>query len=226
MAGVVTRSSSLFTQPQWDELTIPESYRYEVVDNELVVMPKVAGTVPPITVEEWEAVCVPENYRAEIIQGELVVSPSPAMPHAIVLSSLFRRVHPLVPADHRLLWGVDWVFPERGVVAEAPEPDLVVVPRDINRVTEPPLWAVEVLSPTDRRRLQKGLTRIEGKHLDYATYGIADYLEVDWAAGQPVVVRYENHNGVLVEVDRAEGDKPLVADRPFPYEVVPARLLD
>ena len=108
----------------------------------------------------------------------------------------------------------------------SPEPDLVVVPRDIDRVTEPPLWAVEVLSPSDRRRLQRGPTRIEGKHLDYATYGIADYLEVDLAAGRPVVIRYERHNGVLVEVDRAEGDKRLVADRPFAYEVVPARLLD
>jgi hypothetical protein len=40
-----------------------------------------------------------------------------------------------------------------------------------------------------------------------------------------VVIRYEPREGVMVEVDRAEGDKALVADRPFTYELVPSALL-
>jgi hypothetical protein len=45
-------------------------------------------------------------------------------------------------------------------------------------------------------------------------------------AAVPTAIRYELHDGVLLEVDRAEGDKRLTADRPFPYELVPADLVE
>jgi hypothetical protein len=225
MAVDVTRSRSLFDQRWWDELSIPESYRAEIIDNLLVVTPRVEGTVPAISVDEWEAVSVPEGYRAEIVQSEIVVSPAPSFDHSVVQTELLLVIAAILPPHLRVLAVGEWRFDEKGHVATAPQPDLIVVPRDADRV-ERPVLGVEILSSTDVRRLAGSeLTRIEGKRLDYATNGLLDYLEVDLATGTPVVIRYERHKGVLVEVDRAEGDKRLVADRPFPYEVVPARLL-
>jgi hypothetical protein len=226
MAVGVTRSRSLVGRFGWDELSIPKSYRAEIVDRELVVTPKVAGTAPPISVDEWDAVSVPEGYRAEIVQSELVVSPAPSFDHCVVQSELLVALTAVLPAELRLLAVSEWRFERRGHVAMAPQPDLVVLPRSVRRV-EQVVLGVEVLSATDRRRLRSAphLTRIEGKCIDYATNGLADYLEVDLLADQPVLTRYESHDGVMVEVDRAEGDKALVADRPFPYELVPAALL-
>jgi Uma2 family endonuclease len=232
MAAVVTRSPSPISVHEWDELRIPEGYRAEIIRYHLVVYPEPewqrSGSAPPITVEEWEKVTVPESYRAEIVQSELIVSPAPTYDHGRIEKRLLFILDPLVPSDYEVLSGMEWQCEKGGRVASAPQPDVIVVPKGIHRLTSAPLFAAEVLSDSDRDRFEavSGLTRIEGKRLDYAMNGLLDYLEVDLATGRPVVIRYENHDGVLVEVDRAEGDKRLVADRPFPYEVVPARLLD
>jgi Uma2 family endonuclease len=186
----------------------------------------IARKAPPISIEEWRALVEPENYRLEVIRGELVLSPSPSRPHQIVCANLFRLLDPLIPPDWRLLWHQEWTFTERGVVAMGPQPDLIVVPADSESFEDLPLLTVEVRSPSDHRKLEySDLTRIEGKRVDYATYGGLDHLEIDLATGRPVVIRYEPRHGVMVEVDRAEGDKTLVSDRPFRYEVTPSALL-
>jgi Uma2 family endonuclease len=181
-------------------------------------------TPAPITVEAWAAFEVPEGYRAEIIQGELVVTPAPSFDHALVATALFRLFDALLPADLRVMWGLEWLLDERGLVAAAPQPDLLVLPR-ANRSVSALVLAVEVLSPSDRGRIETGVTRIEGKRLDYARQGLPHYLEVDPTADPVVAVRYELQDATLVEVDRVEGVGRLVADRPFPYELVPADLL-
>jgi Uma2 family endonuclease len=232
MAAVVTRSPSPISVQEWDELYIPEGYRAEIIRYHLVVYPEPewqrSGSAPPITVEEWEKVTVPESYRAEIVQTELIVSPAPSYDHGRIQAALMFLFKPQLPAGFDVLTGMEWQCAMGGRVATAPQPDVIVVPKGIHRLTSAPLFAAEVLSDSDRDRFEavSTLTRIEGKRLDYATNGLLDYLEVDLATGKPVVIRYERHKGVLVEVDRAEGDKRLVADRPFPYEIVPARLLD
>jgi Uma2 family endonuclease len=232
MAAVVTRSSSPISVQEWDELYIPDAYRAEIIQSHLVVYPKPewqgSGTVPPITFDEWEKVTVPESYRAEIVQTELIVSPAPSYDHGRIQKRLLLILHPLVPDDYEVLFNMEWQYGARGLLAGAPQPDVIVTPKGIDRLTVAPLFAVEVLSDSDRDRFEavSGLTRIEGKRLDYAKNGLMDYVEVDLATHRPVVIRYENHDGVLVEVDRAEGDKRLVADRPFSYELIPARLLD
>jgi Uma2 family endonuclease len=231
MAAAVTRSPSPISAYEWDELTIPESYRAEIIQGALVVRPAPewleSATAPPISLREWREVTVPESYRAEIVQSELIVSPAASYPHGRVQAALLLLLDPLVPDGYEVLINMEWLYEERGHVAIAPQPDVIVTPVGINELRVPPLFAVEVISPSDGDRLQTGskLTRLEGKRLDYATNGLTDYLEVELASGRPVVVRFEIRDGVLVEVDRAEGDKPLVADRPFPYKLVPERLL-
>jgi Uma2 family endonuclease len=179
-----------------------------------------------VTEEYWDEFEPPEAYRAEIIRGELVLTPAPSYPHARAQSRLFLLIHAAAPADLEALVVLEWRHTERGHVAMAPQSDVVVVQRGQNDLTERPVLWVEVLSPSDRRRLESGVRRIEGKRLDFAEQGLADYLEIDLNAAVPTAIRYELHDGALVEVDRAEGDKRLAADRPFAYELVPAELVE
>jgi Uma2 family endonuclease len=183
-----------------------------------------------IPVDEWRAVRLPEGIRAELIGGELVVTPAPSVGHAFIATFLARALdNGEVPDQHFVLTSaVEWeITVEPRMLTGALQPDLVVVEMaDVARLTRPPLLAAEVLSPSDRRLLEQSeLTRIEGKRLDYATGGLADYLEVDRASGVITVTRYELHAGVLRVADVATGGGTLSATRPFSYTVRPADLL-
>lgn len=174
----------------------------------------------------WDAYDPPAGLSAEIIAGELVLSPSPTLDHGIAQSELFRALDRHLPGGHVIVPGVEWRLAADGLVAAAPQPDLMVVRRDSGRrqLTKPPLLAVEVLSPSDRRKLVQGISRIEGKRLDYAANGLGHYLEVERVAGVCTVRRYELHDGRLEVAEVTEGDKPLVATVPYDYEVLPSRL--
>lgn len=178
-------------------------------------------------VDEWRAIRLPEGVRAELIGGEVVVSPAPTSGHAIIAKQLMSMLDPGVPDGCEVLWGVEWeIAAAPCLLTGAPQPDLVVMECvDVKRLTQPPLLAVEVLSPSDRRVLEDSeLTRIEAKRLDYATGRLADYLEVDRASGTLTVTRYELHDGLLRVADVASGDQELHSDRPFTYTVRPADL--
>ena len=185
-------------------------------------------TPPPVRVADWEAFTVPEGYRAEIIRGELVVTPGTDVDHGRAQSRLSTLLAGLVPAGFDPISGVEWRLDSGGLVAMAPQPDIMVVPRSARgpAVTAPPLLAVEVLSPSDfTHRLTNGMTRREGKLADYALNGLADYLEVDLTADPPVAIRYELKDGVLVEAARATGTAVLKTTRPFPYRFRPIDLV-
>lgn len=171
----------------------------------------------------WESFEVPDGYRAEIIGGELVVTPAPDTVHRRAQGELFVALRGAVPVDWEVLFEPEWRLERGGVVAMAPQPDLLVVHR-----YEPheygPLLAVEVLSPSDRRRIDDGRTRREAKMDDYAAAGLNDYLEVDPTTDDVTVVRYESHDGRLVEADRSVGQELLVSQRPFLYRITPVSL--
>jgi Uma2 family endonuclease len=210
--------------PDPDPSDAPE--RTTVADMSIVAV----RTEPVLMVPtyDWDVVDVPSTYRAEVIQGEIVVTPAPALPHAYVQAALYDVLRPLVPAGYRSLLQAEWRIDKSRRVASAPQPDLVIIPQTVlDKIVDPPLLCVEVLSPSDRKPLEvhADLSRIEGKRIDYGANGLLDYLEVELDTGRPVVVRYEPRGGVMVEVDRAERDKALVSDRPFPYEIVPSALL-
>jgi Uma2 family endonuclease len=174
----------------------------------------------------WDRFEVPEPYRAEIVLGELVVTPAPSVLHGrvqIVLGALLRSQ---LPSSLRAASGVEWRFDERGVVAMAPQPDLVVLHHKVTELRAAPTLAVEILSPSDANRLERtSVSRIEGKRLDYADRGLLDYLEVDLSGPAPVLIRYELQDGDLLEVDRATGEETLTAERPFRYSLRPADLV-
>jgi Uma2 family endonuclease len=186
------------------------------------------AVVPPVRVPDWEAFTVPEGYRAEVIQGELVVTPGTGVDHGRAQSRLTVILAAAAPSGHEPVSGIEWRLDVSGVVAMAPQPDIMVVPRDASgpAILHPPLLAVEVLSLSDfSRRLASGMTRREGKLVDYALNGLKDYLEIDLTTDVPVAIRYELRRRALVEVDRAAGAAVLRVDRPFFYEVRPQDLI-
>lgn len=183
-------------------------------------------TAPPMRSEVWDRFEVPEPYRAEIVLGELVVTPAASVLHGRVQIRLGALLEPQLPANLRAASGVEWRFDERGIVAMAPQPDLVVIHHKVTRLTTPPALAVEILSPSDANRLERtSVSRIEGKRLDYADRGLLDYLEVDLSGSEPRLIRYELQDGDLMEVDRVSGREALVAERPFRYSLTPADLV-
>lgn len=178
---------------------------------------------------QWDAFELPEPYRAEIIRGELIVTPAADGPHALVIDELRHVLRRSLFPGVRCVENVEWRLTIDHRVAAAPQPDLVVAPEVAlleKHLTKAPMLAVEVLSPADHRRLDRhpDLTRREGKLLDYADGGLADYLEVK-RGDDLVVIRYELHDGRLEEIDSAVGDEPLLAERPFAYIVRPSQLL-
>lgn len=180
--------------------------------------------------EEWDQLELPDGYRAEIIAGELVVSASPFAWHGAVqaaLSELFRRA---VPRGMVVMTDVEWRFPERGLLAGAPRPDLLVAAIDglefDQHLTAPPLLAVEILSGSDFHLLERsGRPRIVAKREDYWRHGLLHYLEVSMVDGEILAERYEPGADSLQRVATATGEEQLVAERPFPYRIVPAALL-
>jgi hypothetical protein len=174
----------------------------------------------------WDAYDPPAGLSAEIIAGELVLSPSPTLDHGVAQYELLRALDRHLPTGHAIVPGIEWRLSADGLVVAAPQPDLMVVRRAAGeqRLTEPPLLAVEVLSPSDHRKLAQGISRIEGKRRDHAANGLRHPLEVERVAGECTIRRYELHDGRLEVVEVTEGDKPLVATVPYDYEVVPSRL--
>jgi Uma2 family endonuclease len=181
----------------------------------------------PISEAWWDAFELPPGVgRAEVIKGELVLTPSPGLPHGVAATRLTVLFDAAVPEGLVVVQGIEWTLARQGLVAAAPVPDLVVVDPTIERITDPPVLAIEILSRSDSARLVGSpMTRIEGKLEDYADNGLEHFLEVDLLADPVAVRRYGRAHGRLVPVDRSEGDEVLVADVPFPYEIAPATLL-
>jgi Uma2 family endonuclease len=183
------------------------------------------STAPAMRSEDWDRFEVPEPYRAEIVRGELVVTPAPSREHVRAQTRLIRLLEPQLPSGAELLAGAEWRFDVKGLVALAPQPDLIVA--DVTKpLTVAPLLAVEVLSPSDDDLLSTSrIPRIEGKRLDYAEHGLTDYLEVDLSGDQPMIIRYELRDGELTQVARVQGSARLDALRPFAYSLVPDDLV-
>lgn len=177
---------------------------------------------PPITEDDWADFEIPAGYHAEIIRGELVLSPSPSRRHVNIQNRLLGQLRP--PAGYEAIFGAEWKLSERGLVVQAPQPDLIVVPRSNGPVVEAPLWALEVLSPSDHQKLANHphLTRIQGKRLDYAANGLQDYVEIDLVNAM-WILRYELHDGELTLVQN--GPDRLTTSTPFGYTIdLPALL--
>ncbi len=101
-------------------------------------------------------------------------------------------------------------------------PDLVVARfEDVGgvRLTAPPLLAVEVRSPST------ALVDSNVKKAVYERFGIASYWIVVPGPDAPGLIVLELSDGRYEQVAHVTGDKAFDAKRPFPVEVIPARLI-
>ena len=159
-----------------------------------------------------------DGRRYELIDGVLVVSPAPRIPHQLVLAELIVLLHAACPPG---LFAV----PGPGVrMSDDTEliPDLVVIPRDQltgRRVTRPPLLAVEIQSGST------ALFDLNTKKAVYERFSIGSYWVVILDADQPELIAFELREGHYQQVAHVTDAHPFRAERPFPVEVVPARLV-
>lgn len=159
-----------------------------------------------------------DGYRYELVDGELLVTPAPNTAHQRAVTQLTVLIAQAVPEELETLVGpVDWYVRATTYF----EPDLVVVRRDAaadgQRLLDPPVLVVEVLSPSTRYR-DVGL-----KLRAYEDAGLGWYWVVDPA--EPRLTVHRLVEGRFVPQASVAGDERYVAEAPFPVEVTPSALV-
>jgi Uma2 family endonuclease len=136
-----------------------------------------------------------DGNRYELLDGELIVSPAPGPPHDFVLMRLTRLLWRYLEQEP-----VGWIFPPTSVVQyheSQLQPDLQVrYPEEFDAwdASRPPLLAVEILSPSNRR------TQMERKRQWLLDRGVACVWIIDPRARHVRVARA----GVEVDVYETE----------------------
>ncbi|MGO0575884.1 Uma2 family endonuclease [Ornithinimicrobium panacihumi] len=157
-----------------------------------------------------------DDMTVQLIEGELIVSPSPGITHQVVSSELFGLLARAAPAHLRVLHApLDVRAGERTVV----QPDLLVVPRTLlegSEVEQPPVLAVEILSPSSRR------TDLVRKPEVLAQFGVPHYWVIDplhpWL--RVFTLRGETYESDVV----VEGQELFETTEPFPVSFRPVDL--
>ncbi len=189
---------------------------------ELALPPAWSAQLPtdrPLTADD--VLRLPEGPPLfELLEGRIVVSPPPSVPHAIVAGNLYSMLRPACPGDLRVFSNpIDWVAGEHSVL----EPDLSVVRRaDVTglRLVGTPLLAVEILSPSTRRR------DLHVKRAVYQAGGVTSYWLVDPKGPRLTVLEQDQPGGDYREKADVIGSATFEATRPFLVTIDLARLLD
>jgi Uma2 family endonuclease len=159
-----------------------------------------------------------DGRRYELVDGVLIVSPAPQLPHQLVLTELIVLLHGACPPG-------SFVVPGPGVRMSVDTeliPDLVVIKQDQlaeRWVTRPPLLAVEIQSPST------ALFDLNTKKAVYERFSIGSCWVVVPDVDQPELMAFDLRDGRYERVAHVRGSQPFRAQRPFPVEVVPARLV-
>ncbi len=180
------------------------------------------GPAGEFTVEDLERM-PDDGRRYELLDGTLLVSPAPGVWHQEVAFALARALHLACPPQlHVVITPFEW----RGSRRTALQPDVLVARRgDLLAVeggkflAEPPVLAVEVLSPSSRR-----IDRLS-KLSAYEEAGVASYWLGDPDPETPALHALDLVDGHYVEVGCPLGDRSWQAQRPFPVTVRPADLV-
>jgi len=159
-----------------------------------------------------------DGRRYELVDGVLIVSPAPQLPHQEVLAELLVQLHQACPGGLVALLGAG----VRMSVSTELIPDLVVIRQDQlaeRWVTRPPLLAVEIQSPST------ALFDLNTKKAVYERFSIESYWIVVPDRDQPELIVFGLSDGRYEQVSHVRGPQTFSAQRPFPVEVVPARLV-
>jgi Uma2 family endonuclease len=159
-----------------------------------------------------------DGRRYELVDGVLIVSPAPRLPHQEVLGELYVQLRQACPRGLAAVLGPGVRMSDDTELI----PDLVVIYREqltARRITQPPLLAVEIQSPST------ALFDLNTKKAVYERFSIESYWVVVPDVDQPELIAFELRGGRYQQVAHVTGSKPFRAERPFPVEVVPARLV-
>ncbi|MGH9187152.1 MAG: Uma2 family endonuclease [Acidimicrobiales bacterium] len=158
-----------------------------------------------------------DGLRYELVDGELLVTPAPNTLHQRIVVNLVLLLHGVIDAGLEVLPApVDWYIDQHTYF----EPDVLVVRRSDEserRLEGTPVLAVEILSPTTRRR-DLGL-----KKRAYEDAGLPWYWVVDPEA--PSVSAFRLADGRYREEATVAGDEVYETHDPFAVRVVPSDLV-
>jgi Uma2 family endonuclease len=176
-------------------------------------------TVPfakPFTVADLEAM-PDDGHRYELLDGVLVVSSSPSVPHQRAVGALHLRLHAARPEGFEVFVApLDVVLAEDTLVV----PDLIVtrtIAAGVLRLPEPPLLAVEVISPGSRG-FDLVLKRERLERAGIPSYWVLDPLN-------PHLIGWDFRDGRYVEVADVRGDETFTATKPYRVTITPSALI-
>jgi Uma2 family endonuclease len=161
---------------------------------------------PPLDVERFYALTRDWDGQVELLDGEVHVVPAPSLAHQVIVVELvtalrvWARERRHVPAPRVLVGPVDVRLDAHTVV----QPDVAVWTRALDLARSPgppPQLAVEVLSPTSRRR------DVGPKRAAYARACVAELWLVDPDTRSVTALRAPDRatgeHGVVARVDGA-----------------------
>jgi Uma2 family endonuclease len=158
-----------------------------------------------------------DGLQYELLDGILLVSPAPMLRHQRAAGRLFLLLTSACPVELEAYFApVDWRPDQRTSL----QPDLLVVRKqdlEERNLTKPLVLAVEVLSPSSRRK------DAVLKRSKYQDSGIKHYWIVD--PTEPSILALDLVDGVYRTVGEATGGASLTLERPFPVTIVPADLI-
>ena len=157
-----------------------------------------------------------DGIRYELLDGAIVMTPAPGKPHQWAAQELFVQLRAAAPEAMTVFMApLDVMFATGDIL----EPDVMVISdRDPHGkvVTEVPLLAVEVLSPSSRRR------DVGDKLTAYRDAGVPSYWVVDPI--NPRLRAWALEDGEYVEIADVSGDEEWTAKAPFPVTIRPVDL--
>ncbi len=175
-----------------------------------------------LSLDEFFALYPPEvdDTVLELVEGQVVVVNSPSGPHQRLIFRLGHLLEAACPVGYEPLAGpIDWVL-WGDPLPTVRVPDLVVVrslQADGIRLVDPPLLAVEVLSPDSFER------DVVTKRREYARAGLEHYWIARPNTGE--IIRYGRAGEELVELGRLPAGKATTVTEPFTVTIDPANLL-
>jgi Uma2 family endonuclease len=178
-------------------------------------------TVMPRTGEEWtvdDLDRLPDDgLQYELLDGLLLVTPAPVLAHQRSIGNLYLLLRAACPPGYEVfLSPVDW----RPDLRTSLQPDLLVVRTEdvaIKNITAPLVLAVEVLSPSTRRK------DLLLKRSKYEESGVQSYWVLDPA--EPSLLALDLRGGAYVTSAHVRGAEHAALSTPFPVEIVPADLV-
>jgi Uma2 family endonuclease len=159
-----------------------------------------------------------DGRRYELLDGMLAVSPRPTTTHQLVAMRMLLALSEACPEGL-------CVIPEPAVQLTPQtefDPDIVVVRMEEiggAKFTAPPLLIVELRSPST------ALIDLNSKKAAYERFGVPSYWIVVPDLSMPSLTVFELYDGTYQQAAQVYGSEPFRAERPYPVEIVPARLV-